>query len=207
MEIINELEHQSRGVYAGGVGYFGGSKEMDLCIALRTAIIKNKNIYIQAGAGIVFDSVPQNEYLECNPDKAGVSLDITVEAADKKIPTLGVCLGHQSIGQAFGGKIKLANQIVHGKTDSIIHNHKGIFRDLPSPFVATRYHSLSICKKTIPSSLEITAETKCGEIMAIQHKELPIYGVQFHPESIMSEHGHLLLKNFVSIVDGTYERK
>ena len=87
----------------------------------------------------------------CNPDKAGVSLDITLKAADKKIPTLGVCLGHQSIGQAFGGKIKLANQIVHGKTDSIIHNHKGIFRDLPSPFVATRYHSLSICKKTIPS--------------------------------------------------------
>ena len=143
----------------------------------------------------------------CNPDKAGVSLDITLKAADRKIPTLGVCLGHQSIGQAFGGKIKLANQIVHGKTDSIIHNHKGIFRDLPSPFVATRYHSLSICKKTIPSSLEITAETKCGEIMAIQHKELPIYGVQFHPESIMSEHGHLLLKNFISIVEDTYGRK
>ncbi len=152
-------------------------------------------------SGIVISPGP------CNPDKAGVSLDITLKAADKKIPTLGVCLGHQSIGQAFGGKIKLASQIVHGKTDSINHNCKGIFKDLPSPFIATRYHSLSICKKTIPNSLEITAETNCGEIMAIQHKELPIYGVQFHPESIMSEHGHLLLKNFVSIVDSTYGRK
>ena len=143
----------------------------------------------------------------CNPDKAGVSLDITLKAADRKIPTLGVCLGHQSIGQAFGGKIILSNQIVHGKTDSIIHNQKGIFKNLPSPFIATRYHSLSICKNTIPSSLEITAETNCGEIMAVQHKKLPIYGVQFHPESIMSEHGHLLLKNFISIVEDTYGRK
>ena len=137
----------------------------------------------------------------CNPDKAGVSLDITLKAADKKIPTLGVCLGHQSIGQAFGGKIKLANQIVHGKTDSIIHNNKGIFRDLPSPFVATRYHSLSICKKTIPRSLEITAETKCGEIMAIQHKELPIYGVQFHPESIASEEGKKIITEFIKLAE------
>ena len=143
----------------------------------------------------------------CNPDKAGVSLEITLKAADKKIPILGVCLGHQSIGQAFGGKIKLANQIVHGKTDKIIHKNKGIFKDLPSPFIATRYHSLSICKKTIPSSLEITAKTNCGEIMAIQHKELPVFGVQFHPESIMTEYGHLLLKNFIKIVDGTYGRK
>ena len=130
-----------------------------------------------------------------------------MKAATKKIPTLGVCLGHQTIGQAFGGKIISAKQIVHGKTDEIKHNHKGIFKDLPSPFIATRYHSLSIDRKKIPNLLEITAETNCGEIMAVQHKELPIYGVQFHPESIMSEYGHLLLKNFINIIDGINGRK
>ena len=143
----------------------------------------------------------------CNPDKAGISLDITLKAANKKIPTLGVCLGHQTIGQAFGGKIISAKKIVHGKTDKIYHNYNGIFKDLPSPFIATRYHSLSIDKKNLPALLEITAETNCGEIMAVQHKELPIYGVQFHPESIMSEHGHLLLKNFINIIDGINGRK
>ena len=143
----------------------------------------------------------------CNPDKAGVSLDIAKKAALKKIPILGVCLGHQTIGQVFGAKIISAKNIVHGKTDKINHICKGIFNELPSPFNATRYHSLSISKKNFPNNLEITAETDCGEIMAIQHKKLPVYGVQFHPESIMSEHGHKLLKNFTKIMENIYDGK
>ena len=143
----------------------------------------------------------------CNPDKAGVSLDIAKKAALKKIPILGVCLGHQTIGQAFGAKIITAKKIVHGKTDKINHICRGIFNELPSPFIATRYHSLSISKKNFPNNLEITAETDCGEIMAIQHKKLPVYGVQFHPESIMSEHGHKLLKNFTKIMESIYDGK
>ena len=143
----------------------------------------------------------------CNPNKAGVSLDITKKAASKKIPILGVCLGHQTIGQVFGAKIISAKKIVHGKTDKINHFCRGIFNELPSPFNATRYHSLSISKKNFPNNLEITAETDCGEIMAIQHKKLPVYGVQFHPESIMSEHGHKLLKNFTKIMDSIYDGK
>ncbi len=143
----------------------------------------------------------------CNPDKAGVSLDIAKKAALKKIPILGVCLGHQTIGQVFGANIISAKNIVHGKTDKINHICRGIFNELPSPFNATRYHSLSISKKNFPNNLEITAETDCGEIMAIQHKKLPVYGVQFHPESIMSEHGHKLLKNFIKIMESIYDGK
>ena len=143
----------------------------------------------------------------CNPDKAGVSLDIAKKAALKKIPILGVCLGHQTIGQVFGANIISAKNIVHGKTDKINHICRGIFNELPSPFNATRYHSLSISKKNFPNNLEITAETDCGEIMAIQHKKLPVYGVQFHPESIMSEHGHKLLKNFTKIMESIYDGK
>ena len=143
----------------------------------------------------------------CNPDKAGVSLDIAKKAALKKIPILGVCLGHQTIGQVFGAKIISAKKIVHGKTDKINHISRGIFNELPSPFNATRYHSLSISKKNFPNNLEITAETDCGEIMAIQHKKLPVYGVQFHPESIMSEHGHKLLKNFKKIIESIHDGK
>ena len=143
----------------------------------------------------------------CNPDKAGVSLDLAKKAALKKIPILGVCLGHQTIGQVFGANIISAKNIVHGKTDKINHICRGIFNELPSPFNATRYHSLSISKKNFPNNLEITAETDCGEIMAIQHKKLPVYGVQFHPESIMSEHGHKLLKNFIKIMESIYDGK
>ena len=143
----------------------------------------------------------------CNPNKAGVSLDITKKPTSKKIPILGVCLGHQTIGQVFGAKNISAKKIVHGKTDKINHFCRGIFNYLPCPFNATRYHSLSISKKNFPNNLEITAETDCGEIMAIQHKKLPVYGVQFHPESIMSEHGHKLLKNFTKIMDSIYDGK
>ena len=132
----------------------------------------------------------------CTPNEAGISLEL-IEAFKGKIPILGVCLGHQSIGQAFGGKIVHAQTIMHGKTSKIFHNNKGVFRGIKNPFIATRYHSLVIEKQTLPNCFDITAWTDDNEIMGIKHKELAIEGVQFHPESILSEHGHDLLKNFL----------
>ena len=132
----------------------------------------------------------------CTPNEAGISLEL-IEAFKGKIPILGVCLGHQSIGQAFGGKIVHAQTIMHGKTSKISHNNKGVFRGIKNPFVATRYHSLVIDRESLPNCFDITAWTDDNEIMGIKHKELAIEGVQFHPESILSEHGHDLLKNFL----------
>jgi anthranilate synthase component 2 len=132
----------------------------------------------------------------CTPNEAGISLEL-IEAFKGKIPILGVCLGHQSIGQAFGGKIIHAKTIMHGKTSKIFHNNKGVFIGIKDPFIATRYHSLVIEKQTLPDCFDITAWTDDNEIMGIKHKELAIEGVQFHPESILSEHGHDLLKNFL----------
>ena len=132
----------------------------------------------------------------CTPNEAGISLEL-IEAFKGKIPILGVCLGHQSIGQAFGGKIVHAQTIMHGKTSKISHNNKGVFSGIKNPFIATRYHSLVIEKQTLPNCFDITAWTDDNEIMGIKHKELAIEGVQFHPESILSEHGHDLLKNFL----------
>ena len=137
----------------------------------------------------------------CNPDKAGISMEAIRYFAGKK-PVLGVCLGHQSIGQVFGGKIVHANKIMHGKTSMIIHKGLGVFRDLPSPFEATRYHSLVIEKASLPDCLEITAWTEndkgeIDEIMGVRHKQYNVEGMQFHPESILTEHGHQLLKNFL----------
>jgi len=132
----------------------------------------------------------------CTPNEAGISLEL-IEAFKGKIPILGVCLGHQSIGQAFGGKIIHAQTIMHGKTSEISHNNKGVFRGIKKPFIATRYHSLVIDKESLPNCFDITAWTDDNEIMGIKHKELAIEGVQFHPESILSEYGHDLLKNFL----------
>ena len=132
----------------------------------------------------------------CTPNEAGISLEL-IEAFKGKIPILGVCLGHQSIGQAFGGKIIHAQTIMHGKTSKISHNNKGVFRGIKNPFIATRYHSLVIDRESLPNCFDITAWTDDNEIMGIKHKELAIEGVQFHPESILSEHGHDLLKNFL----------
>ena len=137
----------------------------------------------------------------CTPNEAGISVPLINEFAGK-IPLLGVCLGHQSIGQAFGGKIVKAKTLMHGKTSLIFHTNKGVFKDLPNPYTATRYHSLVIERKSLPDCLEITAWTQdangeFGEIMGIKHKTLPIEGVQFHPESILTEHGHALLNNFL----------
>ncbi len=137
----------------------------------------------------------------CTPDQAGVSLQV-IEAFKGKIPILGVCLGHQSIAQSFGGEIIHAKQIMHGKTSLMRHNNMGVFAGLPSSFEATRYHSLVASKESLPNCLEITAWTEdelggIDEIMGIRHKELSVEGVQFHPESILSEYGHPLLKNFL----------
>lgn len=132
----------------------------------------------------------------CTPDQAGISIAVIKKFAGK-IPILGVCLGHQSIGQAFGGKIVQAQQIMHGKTSAIYHNNTSVFKDLPDPFEATRYHSLVIEPDSLPECLEITAWTKTQEIMGIQHKTLAIMGVQFHPESILTKQGHALLENFL----------
>ena len=132
----------------------------------------------------------------CTPDEAGVSLALIREFAGK-LPILGVCLGHQAIGQAFGGRIVHAGLVMHGKTSRISHAGRGVFAGLPSPFLATRYHSLAIERASLPGCLEITAESEDGEIMGVRHKEFELEGVQFHPESILSEHGHALLKNFL----------
>jgi anthranilate synthase component 2 len=135
----------------------------------------------------------------CDPDQAGICLPLTMAAAEARIPLLGVCLGHQTIGQAFGGKVVRCHEIVHGKMGSMIHEGKGVFAGLPSPFLATRYHSLVVDRATLPASLEVTAWLEDGTIMGLRHRTLPIEGVQFHPESIASEHGHQLLQNFLNM--------
>jgi len=131
------------------------------------------------------------------PEQSGICLALTQAAAETRTPLLGVCLGHQAIGQVFGGDVVRHTDIVHGKMGKIVHQGKGVFAGLPSPFEATRYHSLVVDRNSFPEDLEITAELEDGTIMGLQHKELPIHGVQFHPESIASEHGHALLKNFL----------
>lgn len=134
----------------------------------------------------------------CTPSKAGISIPLIEHYYDSQVPVLGVCLGHQSIGQAFGGKIVHAKQLMHGKTSPIFHHNTGLFHGLPNPFTATRYHSLVIERESLPDCLEITAWTEDGEIMGVRHKNRPIEGVQFHPESILSEYGHKLLENFLN---------
>lgn len=133
----------------------------------------------------------------CTPREAGISINI-IEHMTGKTPVLGVCLGHQSIGEAFGGDVIRAPQLMHGKTSAIQHEGKGIFQGLPSPFIATRYHSLIVDRATLPASLEVTAQTEDGIIMGLQHRDYPVYGVQFHPESILTPTGKQLLGNFLA---------
>jgi anthranilate synthase component 2 len=142
-------------------------------------------------AGILLSPGP------CDPDQAGICLALTAAAAETRTPLMGVCLGHQTIGQTFGGKVVQAKDIVHGKMGEIHHDGKGLFEGLPSPFVATRYHSLIVERETLPQCLTVTAALKDGTIMGLQHRDLPIHGVQFHPESIRSEHGQAMLQNFI----------
>lgn len=133
----------------------------------------------------------------CTPDQAGISIE-TIQYFSGKIPLLGVCLGHQSIGEAFGGKVVRASRIMHGKTSLVYHDNKGVFTGLPNPFDGMRYHSLLVEKESFPNCLEVSAWTKEGEIMGLRHKELDVEGVQFHPESIMTPAGRTLLKNFTN---------
>lgn len=142
-------------------------------------------------AGIVLSPGP------CTPTEAGICLPLTAAAAQAGVPLLGVCLGHQTIGQAFGGKVVRCHEIVHGKMGAVHHSAKGVFAGLPSPFLATRYHSLIVERASLPPELEVTAWLEDGTIMGVRHRERPIEGVQFHPESIASEHGHKLLENFL----------
>ncbi len=134
----------------------------------------------------------------CDPDKAGICLDL-INMAAGRVPILGVCLGHQAIGQAYGGKIVRAPKPMHGKLSIIHHNNKSVFRGLENDFSATRYHSLTVEPASLPDCLEVTAKTEGGVIMGLAHKTHPVHGVQFHPESIASEHGHALLKNFLDL--------
>jgi anthranilate synthase component 2 len=136
----------------------------------------------------------------CDPDQAGICLALTLAAAKAHIPLLGVCLGHQTIGQAFGGRVIRHSEIVHGKMGEIHHSGTSVFKGLPSPFDATRYHSLVVERESLPDCLEITAELTDGTIMGLRHRAHPIHGVQFHPESIASQHGHALLRNFLDMM-------
>jgi para-aminobenzoate synthetase component 2 len=131
------------------------------------------------------------------PDKAGVSIAMINYCAENSIPLFGVCLGHQAIGEAFGATVSRAPELLHGKTSQVIHNGAGVLTNIPSPFTATRYHSLAVERDTVPAVLEITGSTESGVVMSMRHATLPIEGVQFHPESVLTEHGHLMLANWL----------
>jgi para-aminobenzoate synthetase component 2 len=133
------------------------------------------------------------------PERAGASMDVIRRCAEREIPMLGVCLGHQAIGTVFGGVVDRAPELLHGKTSEIFHSGEGVLADLPSPFIGTRYHSLTILPETIPAELEVTGRTESGVIMALHHRTLPIHGVQFHPESVLTESGHRILANWMSL--------
>jgi anthranilate synthase component 2 len=158
----------------------------------RNDALSAADVLALAPRGIILSPGP------CDPDKAGICLDL-VAAAAGAVPVLGVCLGHQAIGQAFGGKVVRAPACMHGKTSEIRHDGHGLFAGLANPFRATRYHSLTVDRDSLAETLKVTAEAEDGLVMGLAHRELPIHGVQFHPESIASEHGHALLANFLRI--------
>lgn len=168
-------------------------------LGAKVAVHRNDALNVQQAmalnpSGIVLSPGPGT------PDDAGICMAMVEAALETQTPLFGVCLGHQSIGQVLGGTVGQHDQIVHGKTDAIRHQGKGIFAGLPSPFQATRYHSLIVRREDLPEELEVTAELADGTVMGVQHKTAPIFGVQFHPESIASEHGHKLLQNFLEHV-------
>ena len=166
-------------------------------LGAKVRVMRNDALDVQAAMGlrpaaIVLSPGP------CDPDAAGICLPLTLAAAEAGVPLLGVCLGHQTIGQAFGGRVVRAALPVHGKTDAIHHAGAGVFAGLPSPFTATRYHSLVVERASLPTALAVTAWTADGTIMGLRHRERPVEGVQFHPESIASEHGAALMANFLA---------
>jgi anthranilate synthase component II len=160
-------------------------------------VVRNDGITLDAIAALSPEKIVISPG-PCTPNEAGISVPL-VERFAGRIPILGVCLGHQSIGQAFGGRIVHAKTLMHGKTSQITHTNGGVFSGLPSPYRATRYHSLVIERETLPDCLEVTASSDDGEIMGVRHKTMTVEGVQFHPESIETEHGHRLLKNFLEM--------
>ena len=167
-------------------------------LGARVVVRRNDAVTVEAALamapqGIIMSPGP------CDPDRAGICLEL-VEAAAGRVPLLGVCLGHQAIGQAFGGRVVRAPGPMHGKLSPIRHHGEDVFEGLPSPFSATRYHSLVVERASLPDCLKVTAETDDGLIMGLAHRRLPVYGVQFHPESIATEHGHRLLRNFLATV-------
>ncbi|MEX1147806.1 MAG: aminodeoxychorismate/anthranilate synthase component II [Sphingomonadales bacterium] len=166
-------------------------------LGVSVAVVRNDAITVEE----VIDRAPEGIILSpgpCTPDEAGICLDLVDRAGDR-FPTLGVCLGHQTIGQAFGGKVVRAPAPMHGKVSQIHHRARGVFAGLPNGFRATRYHSLVVERTSLPDCLAITAETDDGLVMGLEHRSLPLHGVQFHPESIESEHGHKILENFIKI--------
>ncbi|QQQ18997.1 aminodeoxychorismate/anthranilate synthase component II [Brevundimonas vitis] len=166
-------------------------------LGAQTHVIRNDDLSVEQAWALK----PQGVLLSpgpCAPDQAGICLPLLTTAPDD-MPILGVCLGHQAIGQAFGGDVVRAKTLMHGKTSPIIHEGTSVFAGLPSPFTATRYHSLAVSRATLPDSLDVTAWTEDGEIMGLKHRDRPIHGVQFHPESIATEHGHDMLANFLDL--------
>jgi anthranilate synthase component 2 len=166
-------------------------------LGAETEVVRND----QRSADEVLAARPQAIVLSpgpCDPDRAGICLEL-LRRAGPDMPILGVCLGHQAIGQAYGGRVVRADQVMHGKTSAIRHRGTDLFRGLTSPFAATRYHSLVVARDGLPECLDVTAETEDGTIMALAHRHRPVYGVQFHPESIASEQGHALLRNFLDL--------
>lgn len=172
------------------VHYFGA-------LGADVKVVRNDAMDVQEAMGLGAEAIVLSPG-PCDPAQAGICLPLTLAAAEAGLPLLGVCLGHQTIGEAFGGRVIRAGEIVHGKMGTIHHAGKGVFAGLPSPFQATRYHSLIVERETLPECLEVTAELESGMIMGLRHREKLIEGVQFHPESIASEHGHAMLRNFLT---------
>ena len=168
-------------------------------LGAETHVIRNDDLTVEQAWALKPEAVLLSPG-PCAPDQAGICLPLIATAPDD-MPILGVCLGHQAIGQAFGGDVVRAKTLMHGKTSPITHDGRGLFRGLPSPFTATRYHSLAVSRATLPNTLDVTAWTEDGEIMGVQHHERPIHGVQFHPESIATEHGHDLIANFLDLAN------
>ncbi len=161
-------------------------------------VVRNDALDVQAAMALHPDAIVLSPG-PCDPAQAGICLPLTTAAAEARIPLLGVCLGHQAIGQAFGGSVVRCHEIVHGKMGTMHHEGQGVFAGLPIPFQATRYHSLIVDRATLPDCLEVTAWLQDGTIMGLRHRDRAIEGVQFHPESIASEHGHALLRNFLDL--------
>lgn len=166
-------------------------------LGAETHVVRNDALTVDEALGLKPEAVLLSPG-PCDPDQAGICLSL-LKNAPEDLAIFGVCLGHQAIGQAFGGDVVRAKALMHGKTSQIHHDGKGLFAGLPNPFTATRYHSLAVERSTLPADLEVTAWTEDGEIMGLQHKTRPIYGVQFHPESIATEGGHKLLANFLDL--------